>query len=41
LLEFSRDEKLINNNQYVEVAKLADELGAMIWGVINNKKVNL
>ena len=41
-LEFAKDENFeINQDEYNTAMKLSDELGAMIWGAIQNIKTNL
>ena len=37
LLVFALEEGYINVNDYAEAHKLADEIGAMLWPVINRK----
>ncbi len=34
LLEFSLEEKYLSKQDYEKVAKIADEIGAMLWGTI-------
>jgi len=34
LLNFSLTEKYINNEDYNETIKLAEEIGAMLWGIL-------
>ena len=36
LLHFSLIEKYINNEEYNQASRLADEIGAMLWTEINN-----
>jgi four helix bundle protein len=38
LLHFSLVENLLSQKEYIEALKLADEIGAMLWGVIKNLK---
>jgi four helix bundle protein len=38
LLHFSLVEKYIDKNEYEKVIKLAEEIGAMLWGIINKIK---
>lgn len=41
LLHFSLKENYINKIDCMNGIKLADEIGAMLWGVISNKKKNI
>lgn len=36
LLHFSLEEKYLTKYQYENVIKLAEEIGAMLWGIIRN-----
>jgi four helix bundle protein len=38
LLHFSLVERYINHDEYKIADKLANEIAAMLWGIINNKK---
>jgi len=38
LLHFSLVEKYLTEKDYCEAVKLADDIGAMLWGVIRNLK---
>lgn len=38
LLEFSRDEKYLSENDFLEAEKMADRIGAMLWGIISKIK---
>lgn len=35
LLDFSLEEKFINNSDFQTANKMADRIGAMIWGIIS------
>jgi four helix bundle protein len=41
LLEFSLEEGFINQENYDQAEKLADEIGAMLWSTIENLKKKL
>ena len=36
LLSFSFEEKFLSKSDYAKLEKLADEIGAMLWGTIRN-----
>ena len=38
LLEFSRDEKYLPEADYIKATKMADRIGAMLWGIISKMK---
>ena len=40
LLDFSKEEKYINENDYKKAITLAEDIGAMLWGIMRNLRNN-
>lgn len=38
LLQFSFDERYLNEEDFIELTKMADRIGGMLWGIISKMK---